>query len=108
MVGPAPELPVILGTDVPKMNNADLQTTGWELDLSWRDRLKNGLSYGIHFTVADARMKVKRYPNENNKVDVKNEDKIYYEGQYIGDIWGIYYHRHSKNRRRDEQSFGKK
>ena len=88
MVGPAPELPVILGTDVPKMNNADLQTTGWELDLSWRDRLKNGLSYGIHFTVADARMKVKRYPNENNKVDVKNEDKIYYEGQYIGDIWG--------------------
>lgn len=88
MVGPAPELPVILGTDVPKMNNADLQTTGWELDLSWRDRLKNGLSYGIHFTVTDARMKVKRYPNENNKVDVKNEDKIYYEGQYIGDIWG--------------------
>lgn len=88
MVGPAPELPVILGTDVPKMNNADLQTTGWELDLSWRDRLKNGLSYGVHFTVADARMKVKRYPNENKKVDIENKDKIYYEGQYIGDIWG--------------------
>lgn len=88
MVGPAPELPVILGTDVPKMNNADLQTTGWELDLSWRDRLKNGLSYGVHFTVADARMKVKRYPNDNKKVDIENKDKIYYEGQYIGDIWG--------------------
>lgn len=84
MVGPAPELPLILGTDVPKMNNADLQTKGWELDLSWRDHLKNGLSYGVHFTLADARSQVKRYPNESQKIG----DKIYYEGQYLGDIWG--------------------
>lgn len=84
MVGPAPELPLILGTDVPKMNNADLQTSGWELDLSWRDHLKNGLSYGVHFTLADSRSQVKRYPNESKKIG----DKIYYDGQYLGDIWG--------------------
>lgn len=33
MVGPAPELPVTLGTNVPKVNNADMQSTGFELDL---------------------------------------------------------------------------
>lgn len=34
MVGPAPTLPAILGAAVPKTNNADLQSTGFELDLS--------------------------------------------------------------------------
>lgn len=84
MVGPAPELPLTLGTAVPKMNNADLKTNGWELDLSWRDHLKNGLSYGIHFTLADSRSQIKRYPNESKKIG----DKTYYEGQYLGEIWG--------------------
>ena len=95
MVGPAPELPLILGTDVPKMNNADLQTRGWELDLSWRDHLKNGLNYGIHFTLSDARTQVKRYPNESKKIgtaiynqDAFNDNVMYYEGQYLGEIWG--------------------
>lgn len=84
MVGPAPELPLTLGTGVPKMNNADLRTNGWELDLNWRDRLKNGLSYGVHFTLSDSRSQVNRYPNESMKIG----DKIYYEGQYLGEIWG--------------------
>ena len=45
MIGPAPEMPVILGTAVPKTNNTSLRTNGWELNISWRDRLKNGLGY---------------------------------------------------------------
>lgn len=88
MVGPAPELPLTLGTDVPKMNNANLNTFGWELDLSWRDRLQNGLSYGVHFTLADARSQVKKYPNESMKIGTDPNNMIYYEDQYIGEIWG--------------------
>ncbi len=33
MVGPAPELPVTLGAAVPKTNNTDMQSVGFELDL---------------------------------------------------------------------------
>ena len=31
MVGPAPELPDVLGAAVPKVNNLDMTSKGWEL-----------------------------------------------------------------------------
>lgn len=83
MVGNAPELPAILGTDVPVTNNTDLRTSGWELSIGWNDRLDNGLSYGIKFNVADARTKILRYPNNpTQSIDT------YVEGRYINEIWG--------------------
>jgi hypothetical protein len=36
----SPELPVILGTSVPKVNNTDLKTYGFEFSIGWNDRLK--------------------------------------------------------------------
>src|SRR5690606_29901637 len=39
MVGPAPELPAILGTGVPRINNADMQSSGVELEINWRDNI---------------------------------------------------------------------
>lgn len=38
MIGPAPELPGILGTGVPKTNNTDLETLGTELTIGWKDQ----------------------------------------------------------------------
>ena len=83
MVGNAPELPAILGTGVPVTNNTDLRTSGWELQIAWRDRLRNGLSYGIGFNVSDSRTKITRYPN-NPTGDLGT----YIEGRYINEIWG--------------------
>lgn len=83
MVGNAPELPAILGTDVPVTNNTDLRTSGWELTIGWNDLLDNGLSYGIRFNVSDARTKITRYPNNpTNAIDT------YITGRYINEIWG--------------------
>lgn len=82
MVGPAPELPVILGTEVPKTNNTDLRTRGWELNIRWRDNLTRDLSYNVAFNLSDARTKITNYPNENYKLDT------YFTGQRVGDIWG--------------------
>ncbi len=83
MVGNAPELPAILGTDVPVTNNTDLRTTGWELTLAWRDQLSNGLAYGVSFNLSDARTKITRYPNNpTNSIDT------YIEGRYLNEIWG--------------------
>lgn len=81
MVGPAPELPEILGTDVPKVNNLDMTSKGWELALSWRDQI-NDFRYGINFVLSDNIVTIDRYPNPS-----KNLDKDY-DGARLGDIWG--------------------
>ena len=83
MVGYAPELPNILGTGVPVTNNTDLSTKGWELTLSWRDRLNNGLNYSVAFNLSDARTKITRYPNNPTNYIYSN-----IAGQYTGEIWG--------------------
>lgn len=82
MVGPAPELPITLGTAVPKMNNADMQSTGFELDLGWRDRIGD-FDYGVHMLLSDDRQKILKYPNTTGNMDT------WYAGKYVGEIWGL-------------------
>ncbi len=83
MVGLAPELPNILGTKVPVVNNTDLRTQGWEMALGWRDHLNNGMNYSVNFNLSDARTKISRYPNNPT-----NNVWGYMAGRYIGEIWG--------------------
>lgn len=82
MVGPAIELPAILGTAVPNANNSDLRTSGFELGLSWSDRLKNDFSYNIHFSLSDSETKILEYPNPTGNLNT------YYSGKNLGEIWG--------------------
>lgn len=82
MVGPAPILPSILGTNPPKINNADLKSYGWELELSWRDHIKD-LRYGARMTLADGRRKILKYPNPTGTIN------NYYDGMILGEIWGF-------------------
>ena len=83
MVGPAVEMPATLGIEVPKTNNSDLKTQGWELSIGWQDRLENGLSYSARFNLSDARTYVERYPgNPTNSI------WNYVAGREIGEIWG--------------------
>jgi TonB-linked SusC/RagA family outer membrane protein len=78
-------LPAIFGATAPKGNYADLETKGWELSLTWRDKFNVGskpLNYSARFTLADSRSVITRY---------NNPDKLlsdYYEGQVIGEMWG--------------------
>lgn len=82
MVGPAPELPVILGTPVPVTNNTDLETKGFELEVGWRDRTSNGVGYGARFLLSDSRTRITRYSNPSNSLG------RYRAGQEMGEIWG--------------------
>jgi len=60
-----------------------LRTNGWELQISWRDKLHNGLSYSATFNLSDARTKITRYPNNpTNSID------NYIAGRYLNEIWG--------------------
>lgn len=82
MLGPAPERPDVLGVAVPRENNTDMTSRGFELQLEWRDRLENKLGYGVRFTLSDYKTKIDRYPNITGNLD------LYREGQYLGEIWG--------------------
>ena len=81
MVGPAPELPSILGTGVPRMNNADLKAYGFDLELAWRDNVGE-FSYGAKFVLSDNKRKVTRYPNDNG------DFSQWYAGKMSGELWG--------------------
>ncbi|MFC4210924.1 SusC/RagA family TonB-linked outer membrane protein [Pedobacter lithocola] len=77
--------PAVFGADVPKGNYADLTTRGWEVSLSWNDKIgqsEKPFSYNVRLTLADNKTKIDKY---------NNPDKLlsdYYEGQTLGDIWG--------------------
>lgn len=82
MIGPAPELPSALGATPPKINNSDMKSYGFELELSWRDRIKD-FSYGAKFVLSDSQQKIMRYPN-----DAKSLGSTYYDGMMLKEIWG--------------------
>lgn len=82
MIGPAPELPAILGISVPKTNNTDLKTYGFDFEIAWNDLLENGFGYSAKLLLSDSQTEITRYPNPTNTFD------RYREGQKMGEIWG--------------------
>ena len=82
MFGPAEALPSVLGTSPPQENNAELETKGFELILTWKDRISKDLSYNVKLALGDYKSTVVKY---NNPTGILSS---WYEGQVIGDIWG--------------------
>ena len=94
MVGPAPTLPSVLGTSVPKVNNTNMVSRGWELEISWRDRIGE-VNYGIKGVLSDARQYVLSYPNDTKALSIlfwNGYQSNYYEGMELGEIWGYTTH----------------
>lgn len=85
MIGPAPILGSVLGTDAPKTNNCDMRSTGWELELGWRDQIAQ-VKYGVKLNLSDATSKILRYPYEG-KFENQNING-YYNGKQLNEIWG--------------------
>lgn len=83
MIGPADELPVILGTAVPYTNNTDLESHGFEFEIGWKDRAFGELDYGVRFVLSDAVTRITRYSNPSKTLGT------YYEGMTLGDFYGF-------------------
>lgn len=81
MVGPAPSLPEVLGADAPRTNNASMVSKGYEIELSWRDRVGE-VNYGIRATLADDIQRITSYPNATGDI------RGWYDGKHYGEIWG--------------------
>ncbi|SKB71883.1 TonB-linked outer membrane protein, SusC/RagA family [Salegentibacter holothuriorum] len=81
MVGPAPQLPNILGTAVPRINNADMESYGFELEINWRDKIGD-FNYSARGVLSDSQQKVVSYPNPTDNI------WDWYNGRKMGEIWG--------------------
>lgn len=82
MYGPAEELPSVLGTSPSLRNNAELNTKGFDLSVSWRGMISNNLDYSVKLILGDNKSTVVHYQNPTNYI------YGWYEGQKVGDIWG--------------------
>lgn len=81
MVGPAEEITPLVGASAPKMNNTSLRTKGWELQLTWQDRIGK-VGYHASFNLSDAQTEVTEYPNPDKTFYTKDED-----GNTIENYW---------------------
>lgn len=85
MIGPAPVLGSVLGTDAPRTNNCKMRSSGWEFELQWRDQIGD-FKYGAKFNISDATSKILEYPFEG---EFDNQNIYgYYNGKKLGEIWG--------------------
>lgn len=82
MIGPAPELPAILGTEVPRLNNAEMYSRGFEIDLNWRDVIDE-FRYSVRAVLSDDLQTITKYPNPTGSLD-----NTWYSGKRNGEIWG--------------------
>lgn len=75
--------PDVLGTDAPPANSAELKTRGWELSLSWKDRIGKDFGYELGFVLSDSQAEVTKYNNPTGDITT------YYKGHKVGEIWGF-------------------
>jgi TonB-linked SusC/RagA family outer membrane protein len=88
-LGPAEQLPLVLGTAVPRLNNASSETRGWELSVGWRDNIggygKNSLHYSIRGSLSDYKGYVVEYGPGNLSGSRSNG---WTPGQVFNEIYG--------------------
>ena len=82
MVGPAQDLPAVLGTTPPEYNNLDMTSKGWDLQVSWRDQI-NDFRYGATLSLSDSKQVVDKYPNPSKALG------SYFVGRELGVIYGF-------------------
>ena len=80
--------PAVLGASGGKENIADMRTTGWELEISWRDHINDllGSPFGYYVSVglSDYQAEITKYDNPTGSI----AGGMYYKGQKLGEIWG--------------------
>ncbi len=85
-----PSLPAVLGTGVPQVNGANLRTRGWELAITWQDRVQSiGLNYHARLSLSDNQATVTKYNNPGDGTANGPLIEQLYVGKKIGEIWGF-------------------
>jgi len=77
--------PSYFGYNAPQNNAADMNTKGWDIELSWSDQI-NDFRYGASFNLSDYRSKM-GYMADRQKISDDN-DKIIEKGSYYNEWYG--------------------
>ncbi len=90
MLASGSELPTILGAAAPLQNIADLKVKGWEMNLSYKDQVKD-FTYSLSFNLSNNQAYITRYNNKGGLLSIGGNGALtnYYVNQRIGDIWGF-------------------
>lgn len=83
MMGPSVSLPSALGASAPRTNNAKMETLGFEIALSWNDRLSPDFSYNVQVGLGDNQSRILEYENEKGLIST------WYNGKVVGEIVGF-------------------
>ena len=75
------EIPKVVGTAAPLQNVADMKNRGWELNVTWRDKIGD-FGYHVGFNIYDSQAEITKFNNESRLLS------DYYVGRKIGEIWG--------------------
>lgn len=81
------QLPAALGASAPLQNVADLKSTGFELEVAWRDQIGK-VHYNIGFNLYNYKAHITKFKNNVAGVIRTSDNKTYVEGQELGEIWG--------------------
>ncbi|MDD4516790.1 TonB-dependent receptor [Massilibacteroides sp.] len=85
MLIPGETLPAVYGATSPKQNAGDLRTQGYELTITWQDKLQlagKTLNYDVSFMLGDSKSKITKFNNPTNLLS------NHYVGKEWGEIWG--------------------
>lgn len=83
-LGPANSLPAVIGvTTLPRSNNMETVTNGWELSMTWKNKNGGDFNYSVAAMMFDYSTRVTRY---NNPTRILTNP---YAGQVTGEIWGF-------------------
>lgn len=85
MLAPGMDFPAVVGSSSPNENSADLRTNGWELEMTWRDKIGK-VSYHIGFNIFDSQTEIIKFDDNDTKL-LANENL--YVGKKVGEIWGL-------------------
>ncbi len=75
-------VPAVLGTTAPLTNSASIRSKGWEVEMTWRDRIGK-VGYYVSANLWDFTSTVTKVDNNPSKLL-----SSLYVGQKMGEIWG--------------------
>lgn len=83
MIVPGTPTPNTFGTSSPRGNFGNLRTQGYEIQVDYNHRFRNGLGINVMATLSDAITTITSFPNPTQLLN-----GTWYSGMTYGEIWG--------------------